>query len=951
MQNLCNYQAKLYAHELDRSYASDHVGKLAGLLFDAQVEPKPHQIDAALFALQTPFLDGVILADEVGLGKTIEAGIVISQYWAQRNRRILIIAPSSLRQQWKQELDEKFALPASLLDRTTVDELTRPGTREQILICSYEFANSQTAKLIHTWDLVVCDEAHRLRSHWTGQAKIAANVARICRGATKTIMLTATPLQNRLEELYGLVSVFAPDYFHSLGAFKERYLNNPGGVGNDDLAGRVALLAKRTLRKDAEKYIRFTSRMPLTIAFTPSDAEIELYDKINEYLQRPFLWAFAKSQRHLSALIMRKRLGSSSYAVASTLEHTADRLYAEVRAGRRRNDAGAFIGDPDITSELREEVENAPGSNSSIEVIDPEQRAAMLSEVDELREYAKLARSITVNQKAIKLIDALEQGFTKLREIGAPEKAIIFTDSTVTQDYLARSLREAGWGDGLVLFNGSNNSTEANAIYRRWLEENQGGDLVTGIPAADRRKALVDEFRERGRVMIATEAAAEGINLQFCSMLVNYDLPWNPQRIEQRIGRVHRFGQKHNVVVVNFSNKGNLAEERILELLTEKFELFTSVFGASDDVLGQIEDGLDFEKNIAHILDNCKTAAEIDAAFTELEAKYAKQINREMKKTRAKVFDNLDPKVRDKLKSYDAQTGIVLNAFERLLMNVTRYELRDIATFNESGTQFTLHNAPEAGIPTGEYYFKSEPRKGAYQYRYASDLCAWVIGHAKDLDTPPARLTFQIKHSERATTLAKRLRKKHGRLQIEEVTFTMKAGKQQLRESYLLAAGFLDDGTPMDHEQLRDLLDLNCTAITAELVDTSGFEVAMNAQLAEVSQDMEDRNAGFFLQQEDLIEAARLDHKAKFDAIIREYQAKEAAAKKAARKAASVSEELKLKQEARQWRRKIDDAEDEYRAERNRLRDESEEYLANARDALNATQTRRELFTINWEVN
>lgn len=950
MQNLSNYQAKLYAHELDRSYASDHVGKLAGLLFDAQVEPKPHQVDAALFALQTPFLDGVILADEVGLGKTIEAGIVISQYWAQRNRRILIIAPSSLRQQWKQELDEKFALPASLLDRTTIDELTGPGAREQILICSYEFANSQTAKMIRTWDLVVCDEAHRLRSHWTGQAKIAANVARICRGATKTIMLTATPLQNRLEELYGLVSVFAPDYFHSLDAFKERYLDNPDGIGNDDLAQRVALVAKRTLRRDADKYIRFTARMPLTIAFTPSDAEIELYDKINGYLQRPFLWAFAKSQRHLSALIMRKRLGSSSYAVASTLERTADRLYAEVRAGRRRNDAGAFIGDPDITSELREEVENAPGSNTNSEVIDPEQRAAMLSEVDELREYAQLARSITVNQKAVKLIDALEQGFTKLREIGAPQKAIIFTDSTVTQDYLARSLREAGWGDGLVLFNGNNNSTEANAIYMRWLEENQGGDIVTGIPAADRRKALVDEFRERGRLMIATEAAAEGINLQFCSMLVNYDLPWNPQRIEQRIGRVHRFGQKHNVVVVNFSNKGNLAEERILELLTEKFELFTSVFGASDEVLGQIEDGLDFEKNIAHILDNCKTATEIDAAFTELEAKYAKQISREMKKTRTKVFDNLDPKVRDKLKSYDTQTGIVLNAFERLLIEVSRHELRDIATFNESGTQFTLHDAPATVIPTGDYYFKSKPRKGAHQYRYSSDLCAWVIDHAKNLDTPSARVTFQVKHSERATTVAKRLRKKRGRLRIEEVTFTMLAGKQDLHESYLLTAGFLEDGTPLDHEQVRDLLDLNCTAITLEPVDTTGFEEAMNAQLAELNQDVEHRNAGFFLQQEELIESARLDHKATFDAKIREYQAKEATAKKAARKANSISEELKLKQEARQWRRKIDDAEDEYRTERNRLRAESEEYLANARDALKADQTRRELFTINWEV-
>ena len=664
LRYLSNYQAKFYAHELDRCYASDHVGRLAGLLFDAQVEPKPHQVDAALFALQTPFTKGVILADEVGLGKTIEAGIVISQYWAQRHRRVLIIAPSSLRQQWQQELSEKFALPATLMDSKNIKTLIDQNHRDEILICSYEFANSQTVKLLRSWDLVVCDEAHRLRSHWTGQAKIAGNVARICQAAGKTMMLTATPLQNRLEELYGLVSVFAPEYFYSLEAFRERYLHHPEGVGNDDLAARVARIAIRTLRKDADKYIRFTQRMPLTMAFTPSPAEIELYNKINEYLQRPFLWAFAKSQRHLSALIMRKRLGSSSFAVASTLEKVASRLEAEASAGRRRNDAGGFVDDPDLTSEVREAADAS--TETGYELLNANQRVEMLDEVAELRSYAQLARSITVNQKTIKLVDALNQGFEKLHEIGAPEKAIIFTDSTVTQDYLARSLTEAGWGDGLILFNGTNDGPEAKRVYNEWLKENQGGDLVTGIPAADRRKALVDEFRDRGRLMIATEAAAEGINLQFCSMLVNYDLPWNPQRIEQRIGRVHRFGQKHNVIVVNFSNKGNLAEERILELLTEKFQLFTSVFGASDEVLGQIEDGLDFEKMIASILDNCKTAEEIDEAFKELEERYSKQINREMKKTRAKVFDNLDPKVRDKLKSYDAQTGVVLNAFERL---------------------------------------------------------------------------------------------------------------------------------------------------------------------------------------------------------------------------------------------------------------------------------------------
>src|SRR5699024_3322149 len=322
--------------------------------------------------------------------------------------------------------------------------------------------------------------------------------------------------------------------------------------------------------------------------------------------------------------------------------------------------------------------------------------------------------------------DALDRGFAKLREIGAPEKAIIFTDSTKTQEYLAQTLHDAGRGEGLVLFNGQNNSPAAMAIYQDWLTKNKDSDIVTGIPTSDRRKALVDYFRDHGSIMIATEAAAEGINLQFCSMLVNYDLPWNPQRVEQRIGRVHRFGQKHNVVVVNFSNKGNVAEQRILELLQNKFHLFESVFGASDEVLGAIEDGLNFEKKISEILDNHRTAEEIDTAFKRLEEEYAQVISREMATAKAKVFDNLDPHVQDRLKACDAQSGDVLNRFERLLLAVTKYQLRDHAEFHGDGRQFILHKAPVSDAPTGNYFFKSHPLENGHQYRYASPLAQYI---------------------------------------------------------------------------------------------------------------------------------------------------------------------------------------------------------------------------------
>ena len=579
-------------------------------------------------------------------------------------------------------------------------------------------------------------------------------------------------------------------------------------------------------------------------------------------------------------------------------------------------------------------------------------RPEAAAEVQELQDYAALARSITVNQKAVKLLDALDQGLAKLAEIGAPQKAIIFTDSTKTQEYLATALREAGRGDGLVLFNGSNNSAESTRIYQDWLKKNQGSDLVTGIPSADRRKSLVDEFRDRGTIMIATEAAAEGINLQFCSMLVNYDLPWNPQRVEQRIGRVHRYGQEHNVIVVNFSNQGNLAEERILELLTEKFNLFTSVFGASDEVLGTIEDGLDFEKSIASILDRCKTAAEINAAFDELESQYAAEINDEMQRARARVFDNLDPNVQDKLKNYDAQTDVVLNAFERLLIKVTRCELDTFAEFDDDERTFTLLRAPEAGIPTGRYFFKSAPLAGAHQYRYNSELGQFVIRAALGEETPARELVFSVDHSERASADARALSGTSGILTVDLLTFEISAGNDTIVESYLLAAGLTDGGAVLDAEQVEHILDLACVEISETLLpDTIVLKPVLDAQAVAFTGEVQTRTARFSLEQGDLVESRLKDHKAKYDAEARKLERARDEINARERRADDLTERLRLRKEAQKLSRRADDLYSDYRDERDRLRNKADEYLGMLEDALGGTERREHVFTIRWVVH
>ena len=958
------YQSKYYAHELLRSYSNDHVGKLAGLLFDAQVEPKPHQIDAALFALQTPYLPGVILADEVGLGKTIEAGIVITQYWAERKRRILIIAPSSLRQQWQQELREKFLIPSTLLEAKLKEEQLALGisNNTDVLICSYEFALRHETSLMRQWDLVICDEAHRLRNFYTGRNKGPEAISRIVRGASKTLLLTATPLQNRLEELYGLVSVFDPNYFYSLDAFRERYIKSRTSTTNDDLVDRVAVISKRTLRKDADKYIHFTKRLPLTIEFLPSKPEIVLYNKVNEYLQREDLYAFSNSQRHLTALIIRKRLGSSTHAVASTLENIANRLNEELLAGIRRDNRGVIIindlSPEDLTDEEWEELEESekylpetsfgPGAGEKLtnEVLE-----AMRSEVSELRSYAELARSITVNEKASKLNEAIDLGFERLRELGAPEKAIIFTDSTKTQEYIARSLDEAGRGEGLILFNGSNDSSGANEIYKKWLSANKEGDVITGIPAVDRRKALVDYFRTTGKIMIATEAAAEGINLQFCSMVVNYDLPWNPQRVEQRIGRAHRFGQKYDVVVVNFSNKGNVAEARILELLAGKFHLFESVFGASDEILGAIEDGFDFEKKINEILNNSRSDADIDAAFKELETQYATEITSEMAAAKSKVFDNLDPHVQDRLKAYDSQSSDVLNKFERLLLAVTKRELAPNAKFENDGRNFVLHDSPVSEAKTGHYYFKSVPLENAHQYRFDSPLAKYAVEKAVTGETPSCLLSFSLEKSPRASTAAKALVGKSGELTVKVVTFRMKAKNDNITESYMLSGAFTSEGQWLDHEYVSDILDLHCHEIgKSTSIDEQQFEEHLEQRGDQLQKEVQGRNSRYYDQQEELLYRNQQDRHAESEGKIREYRNKEKEARRNSKVAEDPMQQLKFKQEARKWADKAEEEDEIARAARKKMREEAENYLTLIEQSLKGTKTVENLFTIAWKI-
>lgn len=956
------YHAKFYAHDLTRRAASG-LDRLSMSLFDAAVDLNPHQIEAALFALESPLSKGVLLADEVGLGKTIEAGIVLCQFWAERKRRLLVICPASLRKQWALELSEKFNLPTRVLDAKTFKEQQRLGraplSEKAVLIVSFNYANALREELKAIgWDLVVIDEAHKLRNAYRPSNRVGQGIRWATEDCRK-LLLTATPLQNSLVELYGLSTLIDEHLFGDINAFRARYAS--AGSSLTDLRQCLATFCKRTLRNQVMEYVRYTERRAITRPFLPSDSEHSLYEAVSAFLQRPDSYALPQRQRHLTALILRKLLASSSQAIAGTLDTLRTRLET-LRDEQVADDpelTERLVDSEDIEDELLDEIlaEDAPSETPAGQpnVID---RKKLKEEIDVLAHLTTMARSIPVDTKTQTLLRALYIGFAQMTETGAARKAVIFTESRRTQDYLKAFLEAHGYAGKIVMFNGTNGGPETTAIYEAWLAKNRLTGRISGSRGIDVRAALVEHFRDDATIMLATEAAAEGINLQFCSLVVNYDLPWNPQRIEQRIGRCHRYGQKHDVVVVNFLNERNEADKRVLELLGEKFNLFNGVFGASDNVLGSIDSGVDFEKRILAIYQECRTSEEIEAAFEKLRAEMDENIRERMDDTRRKLFERFDEDVHQRLRIKLADAKAQLDRVGQRFWSLTRYILDARARFDDDALVFDLQDPPRAHIAAGRYHLisKSQPEpghdrseeQGRYLYRLSHPLGEDVIESAKGLDTPPAEIVFDVTNHPSRTHAVETLRGKSGYLRLTRLRI-----ESYESEEYLLFSGFDDQGAALDQETMEKMF--GCAGAATPLAGLSGApderlraEAAQHAK-ATVSLSLEQNSAHFNQAREKLekwaddmvlaAEKALIDTKEQIKALRRE-----------ARQAVTLEQQhqiqeklQKLERQQRRQRQEIFTVEDEIMEKRDSLVDQLERRLAQRTDA-------DTLFSIRWRV-
>ena len=595
---------------------------------ESDIEPQPHQIDAFIRSIKSLDTGGLVLADEVGLGKTIEAGLTLKYLIKSGAKKIVIAVPATLRKQWQIELDEKFGIKSEVVDRLSLtSESTRYVIQNHIedknyvfvAITTYYFASQLIKRATNSaWDFVIVDEAHNLRNAFRGTQR-AKRLFDATRNIPK-LLLTATPIQNNIGDLYGLISFIDPKIFGDEKIFNAYAESNT----YEPIKEAIKPVVQRTLRRDVGKYLQFKKRTSKTFDFCLSKDEKILYSLVDKYLKREVSYGFPNANnRNLLLLVVRKMLASSSKALIETFEVIKLRLQKLAQGTKSIN---AQQGFDRFLSYLDEEDEDENVLEKNEDQSLTIRRAAIDEEIKLVNDIIELAEKIQVNAKMEKLLEAVEYAFEYQRNNHLSEKAVIFTESKRTQRYIRQTLLEWGFSDDeIVIFNGDMSDEKSKKIYNNWKALNYSKKNYG--PQIEFRHAMVDYFQKKGKIFISTDAGSEGLNLQFCNIIINYDLPWNPMKIEQRIGRCHRYGQLHDVLAINFLNTENEADKRVYDILSKKFQLFEGIFGASDKALEILENGNNFEKEIFDIYQTSNSNIEIKRRFDALDKSLEKKRN------------------------------------------------------------------------------------------------------------------------------------------------------------------------------------------------------------------------------------------------------------------------------------------------------------------------------------
>lgn len=823
------FLAKRYLNCLESKLWGSSIDRISMSLFNSKIKLTPHQIDAALFAFKSPLNKWVLLADEVWLWKTIEAWIVIAQLRFERKAKILIISPASLIRQWNMELYDKFSLESEIMDRKNFNQYIRkwyanPFTAAwNIIICSYNFA-SANKDLLHDadFDTVVIDEAHKLRNIYTDNAVISKNI-RYAVDRFKRILLTATPIQNSLMDLYWISTFIDSNIFWDKNIFRKKYIKE-FEENKDDLRTRLKTFMHRTLRNQVTQYIRYTNRIAKTFFFEHTDEEREIYKMLQDLIQNPEAhpYIIPRKQSKLLLLILTRLMWSSVAALSWTLEMIFKRLILIKEWVVEDNNILEYLeidelvdelDDEDVVSEVRQEIWE--DKKIDAEVLD--------KEIQFISDFLEKTKSVDHESKYYSLVDSLNYSFDHLKRIWANEKVIIFTSSRRTQDFLYKSLKE-GWFTDILMFNWSNNDEESRRIYEEWIAMPENADKINNNRWTNMRSAILEKFKRDGKILISTESWAEWLNLQFCSLEINYDLPRNPQVLEQRIWRCHRFWQKFDVTIINFINQSNKVEQRIYELLSIKFNIFNEIFWASDSILWSLDEVENIEKSIAQIYQQCRTEDEIDKAFDDLQQQYSVDIEESLSRTKQEVIDNFEEDLQKYFIDTLTNTKKKIGYIEHIFRNLCKCVLWETAEYDDENYILKIK---EMWV----YQLSSQNSEDEYiDLNMNTALWQYVINEVKKINEKYWTMYFDISNYKSKLTEIEKMKWKKWILTFNK--YTIKSFED---EEYLFFSGMTDEWEFLDDETIQKMFRLSVSEqynnwISDELLDKINDNVDINCK-------------------------------------------------------------------------------------------------------------------------
>ncbi|MGG1660173.1 DEAD/DEAH box helicase [Brevibacillus sp. NRS-1366] len=503
------------ALEAEEAMAVREFDQLQCLKYLPLLSPFPHQLHTAERVL-LEMRGRAILADEVGLGKTIEAGLIMKEYMVRGlAKKILILVPASLVIQWTKELQQKFGISAVAQKKEYM------WRQHEVVVASIDTAKRDPHRrhvLDIDYDMLIIDEAHKLKNKRTRNYQFVKEIRK-----KYCLLLTATPIQNEMDELYNLINLLKPGHLGHTTSFSSNYVEGKRQSKNSEkLREEIEKVMIRNKRSDGG--IQFTSRCVQSIPIELSFEEMALYEGVTRFVREQYQSGIG-GFNSLALITLQREVCSSKEAAFMTLYNMHERM-----------------------------AEDSPRREQIIALVE-------------------LIKKIETHSKAAKTVELIQQ---------INDKVIIFTEYRATQNYLQKYLHDHG---------------------------------ITSVPfrggfKRSKKDWMTDLFQNRAQVLIATEAGGEGINLQFCNQVINYDLPWNPMRVEQRIGRVHRLGQKRDVHIYNMSTAGTI-EENILNLLYEKIDLFEMVIGELDDIVERLNLSQSLEENLIQIIMDSRSNKEM----------------------------------------------------------------------------------------------------------------------------------------------------------------------------------------------------------------------------------------------------------------------------------------------------------------------------------------------------